>query len=336
MTNSEKFSDWIILRTIQLQAVSTWILRDVINRLEKLEAEILTALAQSGLDGTQAGREQRANMRDFKDGVDKLITAAFKELASRIEDDFDTLSAVEEKKQREIFALWLAAPGAVNIAIGSNVNILGSSIRDTLGKQAGDLQFRIEQAIQAGLDAGDDASKLRRRVKGWPGTGEQADAIAITPATKQTERALEQTIRTGVQEIADEVQTGLGSALPKTIRIGWQQISVLDSRTTQICRAYAFKTWDKDFNPTGAVKLPFNGGVPRHVNCRSRIVLYMLDDGPTPELTFKQWVDRLEPEKQKQIFGDTRLKMWREGKLSDQDLIRQQWRAISPDELENL
>lgn len=336
MTNSEKFSDWIILRTIQLQAVSTWILRDVIKRLEKLEAEILTALASADLDGTQAGREQRANMRDFKEEVDRLITAAFKELASRIENDFDTISTIEEKKQRELFALWLAAPGAVNIAIGSNVNILGSSIRDTLGKQAGDLQYRIEQAIQTGLDAGEDASKLRRRVKGWPGTGKEADAIAIPTVLNPTKKALEQTVRTGVQEVAEEVQTGLGSAIPKSVRIGWQQISVLDSRTTHICRAYAFKTWDKDFNPTGAVKLPFNGGVPRHVNCRSRIVLYMLDDGPSPELTFKAWVDRLEPAQQKQIFGDTRLKMWREGKLSDQDLIRQQWRATSPDELDNL
>ncbi len=98
------------------------------------------------------------------------------------------------------------------------------------------------------------------------------------------------------------------------------------------CRAYAFKIWDRDFKPIGHA-LPYNGGVPRHFACRSRIVPYLFDDGPNKDFTFKEWLERLSPEQQTQIFGRARIEAWKRGKLTDQDLIRSQERALTLDEL---
>lgn len=266
MTSSEQFADWQILRTIQLQAVATWILRDVLKRLRKLESEILSAMLDAYLDGTASGPQQRAGLRKFKADLDELITAAFRELSERIEADFDTLAEAETEKQREMLALWIGAPMVAKAVSGGTAAILGAPVRQWMGRYAGDLEFRINQGIQNGMNAGEDAGKLRRRVRGWDGIGKDPEAVAIPRPMGSTERGIEGTVRTGVQSVSEEVLNGLGERMPQSIRMGWQQISVLDSRTTQTCRAYAFKVWDRDYKPIGH-GLQYNGGVPRHVNC---------------------------------------------------------------------
>lgn len=50
---------------------------------------------------------------------------------------------------------------------------------------------------------------------------------------------------------------------------GIKQISVIDERTSDICMEYDGATWDIEFNPILGNRLPYNGGVPRHVRCRS-------------------------------------------------------------------
>lgn len=52
---------------------------------------------------------------------------------------------------------------------------------------------------------------------------------------------------------------------------GYVQISHLDERTTDICIRYAGAEWDLNFNPIGEKRLPYDGGCPRHFNCRSVI-----------------------------------------------------------------
>lgn len=332
MTPSQQFADFQVIRTILLQSVATYMLREIINRLHKLEKEVLSALLESDLDGTASGSAQRKAFKEFQFNIDERITAAYRELNSRIEDDFDVIAKKEDEKQRDMILLLFGFNLAAQNTNGRRVNILGAPVKDWLGKQAGDLQFRLEQAIRNGLNAGEDQAKLRRRIKGHPGTGKDAEAVALPRVFTPSERSAEQTIRTGVEAVAQDVLTGLGETVPEAIRIGWQQISVLDARTTTICRAYAFKIWNRDFQPIGH-NLPYAGGVPRHINCRSRIALYLFEDGPTKEFTFRQWMDRLTAEEQKQIFGSVRLKMWRDGKITDQDLIRSQERAIAPEDM---
>lgn len=332
MTPSEQYAEWQTIRTIKLQAVATWMLRELLTKLDRLEKKLLAALAESELDGTASGRTQRAALKEFKALVDEQITATYRELYSRADEMFQELAQVETKDQNAIFLKLFGVATAAALIDTTKTDIAGATLKSWLSQQAGDLQFQLERGIQQGLNAGEDAGKLRRRIKGWAGSGAEPEAVMIPSPIEPKRRALETVIRTGVEATSQEVINSVGAEVPKSVRVGWQQISVLDARTTTICRAYAFKVWDRDYKPVGH-NLPFNGGVPRHPNCRSRIVMFMMEDGPTKELTFKEWVDSLKPEQQKQIFGAERLRLWRNGKLSDQNLIRAQERAVSPEEL---
>jgi hypothetical protein len=321
---SEEFADWTMLRTIRVQAVATWMLRDVFNRLTRLEKSIRGELVMAGVSGETTPAEQRRALKAFAEAISEKIAEVYREILSRVEEDFQTLAEKEDEAQRLMFAKFGALKPGQPFDAGK-LAILGVSVADWFGKQAGDLEFRINQAVRQGVDAGESEAELQKRVKG----GISKDEIPIPRPLDTSERAAEVILRTGVTTVQSEVTDELADKLPASVDYGWQQISILDNRTTQICRAYAFKLWTKDFKPIGH-GLPFNGGVPRHPNCRSRIVLYMLDDGPTKELTFKAWMDNLSATDQAQIFGKSRVELWKAGKLTDQDLIRQQWRAIAP------
>lgn len=330
MTESEKLAEWTILRTIQLQAVATWMLRDIFRRLERLEADIAGALIAANVTGQAEAAETRRRLTAFNNAVEERTTEVYREIRRRVELDFETIGKAEEKSARAMMAAFEPRAGAV--AVGGI--ILGLTVRQWMQKLAGDVQSRAQQAAGQGVAAGESPEEILRRIRGWSGgRSAQAEAIALPPISKSAKRAIEVVIRTGVEATGQEILTGLGEKAPKSIRMGWQQISVLDSRTTQVCRAYAFKIWNRDYLPIGHA-LPFAGGVPRHANCRSRIVPFLFDDGPTKELTFKAWMDSLKPEEQNQIFGAGRVKAWKAGKVSDAELIRQQERAIAPDDLQ--
>lgn len=316
-----------MLRTIQAQAVATYTLREVLRRLDRLERELTAAIFSADLDGRKAPGKQRQALAEFKTDVEDKISEVYRELLSRTDEDFATLAEREDEAQRIAFPIFGEARQGLAFNV-SGMAILGASLRQWFSRQAGDLQFRTVQAMRQGLDANEAPAKLAERIKGGIDAAGNETAQVMTTS----KRAAETIIRTAVTQIQSEITLGLAERLPASIDYGWQQISILDGRTTQICRAYAFKIWTKTFAPVGH-KLPFAGGVPRHPNCRSRIVPFMMEDGPSKELTFREWMDTLSAKQREQIFGRERIRAWEAGRITDADLIRQQTRAISPDKL---
>lgn len=53
--------------------------------------------------------------------------------------------------------------------------------------------------------------------------------------------------------------------------VQWQQVSVLDSRTSRACQDHALKEWDSQFRPIEH-HLPFQDWTARHWNCQWVIV----------------------------------------------------------------
>lgn len=137
---------------------------------------------------------------------------------------------------------------------------------------------------------------------------------------------------------------------------GYQQISTLDNRTSKVCIAYSGQAWDLDGNPIPPSTLPFNGGPPRHFNCRSSLApvlksfeelgLGKLDippgtrasiDGQIPgNITFDQFLKTKSNAFQDRLLGPARAKLWREGKISLTQLVDMRGNPLSVEELQAL
>lgn len=323
---NREFADWTLIRTVQLQAVATWMLRELLVDLQQLQSDIVSELTSRNPTGTDLLSRRRNRLQDLLAEVEQRIADVYDEMKARAEEWFSELADIEADEQRDkMAAIFGVSPqgGRIKLSDITMLTIIGSTLAQWFDAMAADYTFRTKailvQGVGAGLPVNDIAVLL--------------DGLKTATPTTTAERALETVLKTGVEEVADEVLERTAERMPKTIRMGWQSIAVLDARTTSLCRAYAFKIWTLDKKPIGH-DLPFLP-VPRHYYCRSRIIPIMLDDDPVNDLTFKQWLDTLTAADQDKIFGATRMKLYRAGKITEADLIRQQERSISLEDLRN-
>jgi len=129
--------------------------------------------------------------------------------------------------------------------------------------------------------------------------------------------------------------------------LGVRQISTLDSHTCLICMAYSNGEWDLDGNPINGTTLPFDGGPPRHFNCRSVLVgiskspllrdrngTRASDDGQIDrKISFDDFLKRKPQAYVDEVLGKGRADLWRKGKITCRDLLNSEGRIMSLEEL---
>lgn len=297
-------------------------LNDLLVSLRQLQDDIAAQISQINPSGTHSLNQRTNRLQHLLDEVETRIKEVYAEMEARAGDYFQELADIEADEQRDkIAAIFGVAPsgGRIKLSDVLALTIIGNTLGQWFDSMAAGYSFRVRSVLVQGFGAGLKADAVLA----------QLEAMKTTEAAS---RSLETVLRTGVEEVSDEVLERTAERVPaKSIRMGWQSIAVLDARTTQLCRAYAFKIWTLDKKPIGHT-LPFLP-VPRHYNCRSRIIPIALDDDPVNDLTFKEWLSGLSVDDQNKIFGKGRMDLYRRGKLTDADLMRQQERSISLDDL---
>lgn len=140
----------------------------------------------------------------------------------------------------------------------------------------------------------------------------------------------------------------------KDVIKGYQQVSTLDSHTSDICIAYSGMSWTLDGKPlTPETTLPFNGGPPRHFNCRSTLapVLKSFEELGLPEMnfppmtrasldgqipgniTFDKWLRTKTQAFQIELLGRARAKLWAQNKITLNQLVDMRGNPLTVDEL---
>lgn len=210
----------------------------------------------------------------------------------------------------------------------SDAVIFGASSQDWWDKQAEDTRFRFAAAVKQGIAQGETTEDTVRRVAGSDG---------FLEVTRANARAL---VHTSIMEVAADVRKSTYQANDDVVE-GTRQVSTLDSSTTDICIAYDGAEYDLSGEPIGDTELPYDGGVPRHWGCRSVEVPITKTfqelgvniseptggerasaDGPVKaSTTFDQFLTRMGKDFQDETLGPGRAELWREDKLTLQQLL---------------
>jgi hypothetical protein len=115
-----------------------------------------------------------------------------------------------------------------------------------------------------------------------------------------------------------------------------------------ICIAYSNCEWDLEGNPINGTTLPFNGGPPRHFNCRSLLVGISKnatlrnrqgnrasDEGPIDrKISFDDFLKRKSNTYVDEMLGKGRADLWRSGSITLKDLVNGQGRPLTLKELQ--
>lgn len=243
-----------------------------------------------------------------------------------------------------------AIPKALANSIAGTSTIEGAKVMDWWKRQGTDLQRKFADSVALSMRNGETLMQATTRITGGTLNGVKVPAVMAT--TRPRAAAL---VATAMNNATNKARMETYRANSDTIK-AVQQVSTLDNRTSDVCIAYAGLAWSlPDMKPIKH-KLAFNGGPPRHFNCRSSLVPITksfremgidLDeakpgtrasmDGEVPaDITFDAWLKGKGTNFQNGLLGPKRAQLWRDGKITLQDLVNKQGDPLSVDELEAL
>lgn len=323
MNKSDVIVTLALIRQIELQQVATWMLREIIQQLQVLEEQVVLEVTR--IDPTQVIRQsaRRARTAKLVAQIEDMVQEVMREISNRVESDFSEITGVMERDASNKWLLIFGAAAGLNFVKDDSMpEINGTRVRDYFDRMADDLAFRYGVAVRDAVEGEGTASEITERLKGLSDQGVQEIATTAT--------AVESTVRTGVSAIPSDIETR-GEIEGPIGPSGYVHISVLDSRTTSICRSRAWKRWDSDRAPVGH-DLPF-AQPPLHTNCRSVLKLVFLDDPQPKQINFKEFINGLTQAQREKLFGAERIKLWQDGKITDAQLIRQSGKALTIEKL---
>ncbi len=298
----------------------------IIRLLNRLQVDLSAQLMSGNLTDASKARLQtllkQANetIEDYYTRISGEMTTTMQDIA-RIQASHTAslIVATEASLPTETFLTRLA----------TNLLIHGAPSADWWSRQSQDTAFKFANQVRQGVAQGETNEQIVSRIAGKPRLG----IPGIMAIPKQNARSL----------VHSSIQTVANAARMETFRqnsdvvAGVRQVSTFDSHTTETCIAYDGSMWDLDGNPLGDTDLPFVSeegsldGVPRHWGCRSVLVPITHRVAGLKELppldrqgkakTMDEFLDSRTAEQLDEQLGKGRAQLYRDGKLTRQQLL---------------
>lgn len=273
--------------------------------------------------------------------LDRLI----RDINAIISENYERIDSFLTKSGKELFATAYQVEAVIyNGWLGSQVfSILptyrleavqtvplfnGRALGDWWKRQESDLKFKLENIVRQGNIIGDTQQNMIKEV---------ARQLNITRNQAET------LVRTGNSAIANDAQEYLIEQNADSLE-GKQQLSTLDSRTTDMCIVRDLKKWTVDNKPIGH-DLKFRKP-PLHANCRSIVIMLLKDsilstrasefgqvDG---SFDYSRWLKDQSKSYQERVLGKKRAEWFRDGKLELRQMLNQDDRSLTIKQLREI
>ncbi|WPH60311.1 minor head protein [Vibrio phage vB_VpaS_SD15] len=243
-------------------------------------------------------------------------------------------------------------------SVVSNVLIEGAPSKEWWARQATDTMEKFVDQIRMGVALGETNDQLIERVNGKFlhkfGKRKMSDGkvkrygLYEGGILKTSRSNAETLVRSSVQAIANDAKMRMYAANDDLLH-GYQQLSVLDLKTSDICIARSGLAWTVEGKPIGNHKKRFRIP-PLHWNCRSLLlpILKSWQDMPgkvrtslpgsmqasmdglvSADQTYEDMLKRRTDAEIKKKLGPGRFELWKQGKLTLRDLTDQDDRPLT-------
>jgi SPP1 gp7 family putative phage head morphogenesis protein len=231
---------------------------EVVKILEDTKKGLVKRLSTEDLT-----KAKKAELEKFLKGTDDQIKDAYKVIKQVGAENLEKIATISSKQTAKSMstAIKVGIPtltAAQLTAVAKGPAIEGSPMEAWWNGQELSTQRRIKGAIQQGIALGEPMEEIRKRIQGTKVKNYKDDIV------EPSKREAQAIVRTATQSIANSSRIATIREQGDLVKaIQWS--SVLDSRTTIICRALSGKLWDLDLKPIGHTKaFP---GVLAHWQC---------------------------------------------------------------------
>lgn len=350
-TTNEIMVDLFLERAVDLLRLESGTRNKVFKLLGELEKDIAAAIARVDPTGTPRQRYQRQRLAKLLKAVRSSVRASYRSV--------HTLLAQELREIVDIEATWTGR--AVNAAtrmqfvdaglsrnmlatLASDVMIQGAPTKEWWGRQAAGLADRFADEMRRGVALGEANGKLIERVRG----------TETAPGLMNVSRnSAERLVRASVQTAANVGREAMYAENDDLIS-ALQWTSTLDTRTSTWCIVRDGLHYSPGDHQAIGHGVPWLEGPGKlHWGCRSTSVPVLkswrelgIDEDEVPESTrasmdgqvpadqtFEEWLRKQSPARQDTVLGDGRADLWRRGKITFRDLLDQNGRPLTTEEL---
>lgn len=333
---NDDLANEILSRELNLNRYDASLRNRSIEVLRELEDKIQTILRGnlSTFNRTELNEKLRLVREAINDSYEQIAELTAEELGTVAVKEADFLQeTVNDLTKVELFSEKLSASQLISLAV--NAVVQGAILANWWKRQAADTYFRI--STQARIGYGSSQNNIADQV-----------SMQMTTGRRNADALIKTAVHT-VSSLARERMYKDNSGVMK----GKVYVAVLDNRTSIQCIAYDGSTYDMDNKPIGKKSLPYRE-LPAHFNCRSIYMPILKSfkeigsdfpempkstrssmDGQVPEeTTFKDFLDRKGEAFQDEVLGKGKAKLWRDGKITLQQLLDQSGNPIPLKELD--
>lgn len=337
MINDELASE-IISRELDLNRYDASLRKKVISLLKELDADIQGKLKGNISEWNRARlneqlRMMRESITDYYKQIKEITTEELTGVAVSetkfLQNAVNTLTGVD---------MFSSLPSANQLAVlAEQSGVQGAVTSAWWARQGADMYFRVATQIRMGYGSGETIGAIANRVQQQMDIGK---------------RNAEALVRTSVHTISSNARERMYKENSSVIK-GKLYVAVLDNRTSLQCIAYDGSTYDMDNKPIGKKSLPYRE-LPAHWNCRSMYMPILKSfkeigsdfpempkstrssmDGQVPEdMTFKDFLAKKSKSFQDEVLGKGKAQLWRDGKITLQQLLDQTGNPIPLKELD--
>lgn len=294
MSDTDKIQDQIVQHQAYIIKVGEGQANKANATIDESVDGLIAAIALSLLSITDAPtKANQAKLAALENRLMRIRSKAFEQAELDNQEDMTLLA---ENESRWMVNTLLAIL-AVKIATISNdqrdrittlIPFAGKTPSQWWGSALASDVSRIMTTVRAGIQNALSPKEIIDAVKGTKTTA------GVLETTRNEVRAIARTISTGVSNEAQDATVKKTSVID---RVMW--VSILDSRTSTICRGLSGTTW--------GIMEP-HPSPPAHRSCRSTLT-YLVEGESRPEdLTYNQWILRQPREVQEDILPKWQLK----------------------------
>lgn len=343
----QELIDEILAGQLDLLRFEAGVRSQILTMLERLRREL-----QAKLQVNDITEFNKARTNELIREATVVIDRYYAQMQGTMES---ALSGAAQTTVNHLSKMMTDPAAVIQLAVGlptknfmerlvSNTLIMGAPSAEWWTRQSTDTAFKFSNAVRQGLLAGESNEQIVKRVVGTkvsPG---------IMQASRSNARAL---VHSSIQAVSAAARRETYLKNSDVVK-GIEQHSTFDSHTTDICIAYNGQQWDIDtMEPLPGSSLPYNGGVPRHWNCRSaelpvlktfkelgiNVVEPAIGTRASSEgqikadTSFAKWLSRRTEAQQDEQLGKGRAQLWRDGKLTLQQLLSLDGNPLSLEQL---
>ncbi len=340
MAVNDDLLDLNVRHQVELQRLSTGIVRKLIKLLNRVDPDLL---AQIRKRGDTSGKFTTRRLERLLEEIREINRVAYATLEKTIRGDLQDLAIYEAQFQARLIqrsvpvVLDLVTPAREQlVAAVMSRPFQGRLLKEWVSEMEAGRYGRLRDAIRIGFVEGETVDQLVRRIAGTKANQYQDGILDIS---RRSAEAMARTAINHTSTFARQMLYEENDDLVKAVK--W--VSTLDSRTTPVCRARDGMVFPIDKGPRP----------PAHIRCRSTIVPVLkswremgidmdeLDagtrasmNGEVPgDLTYNAWLKRQPAGFQDEVLGPTRGALFRRGGISMDRFVDRSGRQYTLDEL---